>query len=390
MARSTERRAQRSAAIRVQSTPPTLEAFDPRKLLLDPQNPRLPPIERGKTQERIIEMMIERFSVAEIADSICSAGFQPIDPFLGYRDGSKAIVLEGNRRLATIKLFLQPELTPPRHMRTWDEYRSRLSAESRQSMESIQVLMYGSRVQADVLAYIGYRHVNGVMSWDAEEKAAYIAQLIEDPAVGWSYQDIAQKLGSKPSYIEKLYIAHRLVEQARENEVPGAKQMRASFGVLTRGLQSPGVAAFLGLTFPKNPSESRTPATKPARDLQDFVRWTFGTDDDKPVLEDSRDLTRWGQILGSEDAVRYLRSTKDPRFDRAYGKSGGLKEGLMDSLMAAADRLEEAVPLVRQHRADDQIQRAVERCTDYMVQVLAQFPEIAQRQGVQLQDAAVT
>ena len=250
--------------------------------------------------------------------------------------------------------------------------------------------MYRSRDEADVLAYIGYRHVNGVMSWDAEEKAAYIAHLIEDPAVGWSYQDIARKLGSKPSYIEKLYVAHRLVEQALEENVPGAKQMRASFGVLTRGLQSPGVTSFLGLTFPKDPSKSRNPATKSARDLQDFVRWTFGTDEEKPVLEDSRDLTRWGQILGSQDAVRYLRGTKDPRFDRAYGKSGGLKEGLVDSLMAAADRLEEAVPLVRQHRSDEQIQRAVERCTDFMVQVLAHFPEIRQRQGVDLQDAATT
>ncbi len=331
MPKSTENRAQRSVPTRAQSKPPTIEAFNPRELFLDPENPRLPPSERGKSQERIVEMMIERFSISEIAESICSAGFQPIDPFLGYKEGNKAIILEGNRRLATIKLLLQPELTPARHMRTWDEYRSRLSNESRTAMQEIRVLMYGSRIQADVLAYIGYRHVNGVMSWDAEEKAAYIANLIEDPKVGWSYQDIAQKLGSKPAYIEKLYVAHRLVEQAREDDVPGAKQMRANFGVLTRGLQSPGVAAFLGLSFPKDPTKSRTPATKPARDLQDFVRWTFGTDDEKPVLEDSRDLTRWGQILGSEDAVRYLRSTTDPRFDRAYGKSGGLKEGLMDS-----------------------------------------------------------
>lgn len=388
MAKSTRNQSRRSAAVAVQSA--SIEELDPRKLQLDPQNPRLPPVDRGNTQERIIEMMIERFSVSEIAESICSAGFQPIDPFLGYRDGNKEIILEGNRRLATIKLLLQPELTPPRHIRTWQDYRKRLGAESKAAMEKIQVRMYSSRVQGDVLAYIGYRHVNGVMSWDAEEKAAYIAQLIENPEVSWSYQDIAQKLGSKASYVEKLYIAHRLVEQAREQEVPGAKQMRQSFGVLTRGLQSPGVAAFLGLSFPKDPEKSRNPATNPNRDLQDFVRWTFGTDDERPVLEDSRDLTRWGQILGSQDAVRYLRSTSDPRFDRAYGKSGGIKEGLLDSLMAAADRLEEAVPLVRQHRSDDQIKRAVERCTDYMVQVLSQFPEIAQRQGVRLEDSAFT
>jgi hypothetical protein len=368
--------------------PPTSEHLSPKDLLLDPQNPRLPPSERGKTQERIIELMIERFSISEIAESICSAGFQPIDPFLGFREKAKPYILEGNRRLATMKLLLIPELTPPRHARTWDEYRTRLSEESRKAMQLITVLMYRSRLQADVLAYIGYRHVNGVMSWDAEEKAAYIAQLVENPEVGWSYKEIAQKLGSKPAYIEKLYVAHRLVEQAREDHVPGAPEMRANFGVLTRGLQSPGVVKFLGVTFPGDPEKSRRPATTPPRDLQDFVRWTFGTEDEKPILEDSRDLTRWGQILESQDAVRYLRGTKDPRFERAYGKSGGIKEGLVDSLLAAADRLEEAVPLVRQHRADEQVQRAVERCADYMAQVLAHFPDIALRQGIHINNAA--
>jgi hypothetical protein len=388
MASSKAKRVHRSSSS--SEHPPVIEIFRPQDLRLDPQNPRLPPGERGKNEARIIELMIERFSISEIAESICSAGFHPIDPFLGCRVGRDAIVLEGNRRLATIKLLLEPDLTPKRHMKAWDDFRARLSEDSRAAMRSINVLMYGSRTQADVLAYIGYRHVNGVMSWDAEEKAAYIAQLVENPDVKWSYQDIAQKLGSKTAYIEKLYVAHRLVEQALESELPGAKQMRASFGVLTRALQSPGITGFLRVTFPKNPKESHTPAKGEKRDLEDFVRWTFGTEDERPVLEDSRDLTRWGQILGSADAVRYLRSTKDPRFDRAYSKSGGLKEGLVDSLMAAADRLEEAVPLVRQHRNDEQIQRAVERCTDYMVQVLSHFSDIARRQGVTIEDSAVT
>jgi hypothetical protein len=382
----TSTKAQRSPK-GVPDLPPKTVDADPRKLLLDPLNPRLPPGEKNKSQERIIELMIERFAIDEIAESICSAGFLPLDPFVGYRQGNDILILEGNRRLATIKLLLQPELVPKRHVRTWDDFRARLSDASRRSMESIQVLVFADRRQADVLAYIGYRHVNGVMSWDAEEKAAYIAQLVEDPAIKWSYSEIAQKLGSKPAYVEKLYVAHRLVEQAREANVPGAAEMRTNFGVLTRGLQSPGVVKFLGITFPHDPAKSRKPATSPARDLEDFVRWTFGTDEVKPVLEDSRDLTKWGQILGAQESVRYLRSTSDPRFDRAYAKSGGLKEGLVDALLAAADRLEEAVPLIRQHRGEEDVQRAVERCADFLVQILGHFPEIAQRQGVQLQDA---
>ncbi len=364
--------------------------FDPLGLLLDSSNPRLPPGDRGKGQEHLIEVMLERFAIDEIAESICSAGFLPLDPFIGHSEGAETRILEGNRRLATIKLLLQADLTPPRYSKTWDAYRKRVSQDSIKKMQKIPVSVYGDRRDANVLAYVGYRHVNGVLSWEAEEKAAFIAQLLEDKSIRWSYSDIASKIGSKPAYVEKLYVAHRLAEQAKDRDVPGASDMRSSFGVLTRALQSPGVQRFLGIEFPHDPKKSRRPFKKPKRDLEDFVRWTFGTKDAKPVLEDSRDLTRWGQILDSKDAVRYLRTAKDPRFDRAYAKSGGLKEGLVDALMGASDRLQESVPLVRGHKQDDDVRSSVEKCTDYLVQILRHFPEIAKRQGLELHDASAS
>jgi hypothetical protein len=157
------------------------------------------------------------------------------------------------------------------------------------------------------------------------------------------------------------------------------------FGVLTRSLQSPGVTRFLGVGFPRDPEKSLEPSTKPNRNLEDFVRWTFGIGEDvKPVLEDSRDLTKWGQILDSDDAIRYLRTARDPRFERAFSKSGGLREGLVDSLMTAADYLAESVPLIKQHKELEDVQSAVERCTDYLSQILVHLPEIAKKQGLEL------
>ena len=158
-----------------------------------------------------------------------------------------------------------------------------------------------------------------------------------------------------------------------------------------RALQSPGVTKFLGVDFPRDPKKSLRPATKPNRNLEDFVRWTFGVDDEqKPVLEDSRDLTKWGQILESDDAVRYLRSNKVPRFDRAFSKSGGLREGLVDSLLTAADYLSEAVPLIKQHKELEDVKSAVERCADYLSQILSHLPEVAKRQGLEVKGAAAS
>jgi hypothetical protein len=367
-------------------TLPTPQQLAPEQLLLDPFNPRLPPARKGKGQESIIEVMLDDFAIDELAESICSAGFLALDPFIGYREGNKVFVLEGNRRLATIKLLLDAKLTPPRYSKTWDDFRSRLTPDALTRMQSIPILIYSNRHDANVLAYIGYRHVNGVLNWKPEEKASFIAQLIEDPQVRWTYSEVANKIGSKAGYVEKLYVAHRLIEQAQEDNIPGASSMRSAFGVLTRALQSPGVTRFLGITFPGSPAKSKRPATRPRREVEDFVRWTFGTEDNEAVLEDSRDLTKWGQILDSEDAIRYLRTTKDPRFDRAFSKSGGEKESIVDSLMAASDRIAEAVPLVRQHRKEEDVIRAVARCADFIAQILAYFPNVAEEQGLRLTD----
>ncbi|MEY2508623.1 MAG: hypothetical protein QOH01_2952 [Verrucomicrobiota bacterium] len=370
---------------RVAQAAESVSNLSPLELELDPFNPRLPPTSKGKGQRQIVEVMLDRFAINEIAESICTAGFVPLDPFIGYRADSKVIMLEGNRRLATLQLLLDPTLTPDRYKNAWADFRRRLNENTREAIKRISVLVYPTRKSPEVLAYIGYRHASGIMGWDAEEKAAFIAQLVEDNK--WSYEEIANTIGSKAAYVEKLYVAHRLIEQAKQDGVAGADVMRNSFGVLTRAMQSPGVTRFLGVRFPRDPRKSHKPATAPKRDVEDFVRWTFGTTDVKPVLEDSRDLTKWGQILSSAESVRYLRSADDPRFDRAYSRSGGLIQGLVDALLAAADRLSEAVPLVRQHRESPDVKTAVARCADYMAQVLTYFPEEAEAQGLKLNDA---
>lgn len=353
-------------------------------LLLDEQNPRLHPDERGVSQKELIEIMLERFAIDEIAESICSAGFLSLDPFVGYKTAKGLVVLEGNRRLATLQLLLDAKLCPIRFQGRWDKLRKRVPAGTRSAIKEITVQVAADRAHADVLSYIGFRHVNGVLEWGAEEKAAYIAMLVERHK--WSYKKIADNIGSKRHFVEKLYVGHRLVEQAKTEDVPGFDRMRKQFGVLDRAMQSPKIRGFLGVTFPGDPRKSRKPSRKPKRNLEDFARWTFGTDVHKKVLEDSRDLTKWGTVLASPDAIRYLRTAADPRFDRAYAKSGGLKEGLVDGLMGAADRLEEAIPLIRRHKSDRDVQRAVTRCADYFVQILRYFPSIQNDQGIRVQD----
>lgn len=358
--------------------------LNPLDLELDPQNPRLTREEEGRSQEELLRIMIERFEADLLAKSIIASGYLHIDPLIGYQHNSTVTILEGNRRVAAIKLLLKPELAPEKHQSKWQKLSEQLPKNYRDELSTIPVDVYNDRNDIDLKAYIGFRHVTGVLQWPPLEKAGFIAQMVER---GLTYEEIARRLGSYATHVERHYAAYRLVRQAADEEIPGTESMENLFGVLLRALQTPDVAKFLGISYPHNPKQSAKPVpNKNLENLRYFVEWTFGTKDKGRVLKDSRDLTKWGQILQSPAAVRYLKNTPQPEFDRAWLKSGGQKESLVESLYTASDRLEESVPLVSDHKQEKEVEEAVRQCTRFFTQILRYFPQIRQEYKVELKD----
>lgn len=365
---------------------PEQKSFDPLKELeLDPYNPRLRSEEEGKDQETLLEIMIRRFKIEELADSIISAGYLPFDPLIGYAHNGKVRILEGNRRLAAIKLLLEPDLAPEKQQTKWQSLSDKLSLKQRESLRSLEVIVYPDRSDASVTAYVGFRHVTGVLQWPAFEKASFIDRMINE---GMTYDAIAERVGSSAAHVERHYVAYRLVRQAADQDVPGQEKMEDSFGVLLRALQAGGVSAFLGVTYPHDWTQSERPVPdEHIQSLTEFVQWTFGTDDRTRVLPDSRKLTEWGKILQSTEALRYLRLTDKPDFERAWAKSGGQAEALVDAIWTAAYRLEESVPLIPVHREDTDVQEAVRQCALFFMQIVQQFPDIAEQYKIGSKDA---
>lgn len=354
--------------------------LSPLDLQLDPYNPRLSADEEGSSQEELIAIIIERFKIDELAESIISAGYLPFDPLIGCIENGKVIILEGNRRIATLKLLLNPDLAPEKHRKRWKSLSNELPKATRTSIQSVSVQVYPDRHSPELEAYIGFRHVTGVLQWPALEKASFISRLIEE---GWSYREIAERLGSYPKTVEKHYVGFRIVEQAKELQVPGADHLAGAFGVLMRALQSPGIQSFLGITYPGDPGLSRAPIpNEQLSNFRDFLEWTFGTEEKNRLLRDSRQLTQWGKILSSEEAVAYLRRSGSPSFERAWFKSGGEGDSLLNSLLQAADNLEESIPLIPFHKDDKAVRSTVERCALFILNILRDFPELKKRHGI--------
>lgn len=328
---------------------PSNKKLPTRDLLLDCDNPRFSALERGQDQQAALRILVERFKLEELAKSILSSGFLTFDPLVGYRSGpapdSAVVVREGNRRLATLKLLLDPEHAPEPYRESWREFAQQTTPELRRQIESISVLVFDDKEHSDLSAYVGFRHVTGVLKWPAFEKAAFIAALVDSRR--WTFADVARRLGSYPKHVERYYVAYQVVRQAHDAGMEGAGQMEGRFGVLLRALNSPGVNNLLDLAYPGEPQKK--PVKADEESYARFVRWTFGTDDAEPVVRDSRQLSKWGQILESPEALRYLKNADDPSFDRAWLKCGGQADSIEDSLYTAADRMEEVVALVSEH-----------------------------------------
>lgn len=79
------------------------------RLLLDTDNPRHEPVESQR--EAIFALIAsERHKLVVLASDIKDHGLSPIDRLLVVKDGRNYVVVEGNRRLAALRLLANPSL----------------------------------------------------------------------------------------------------------------------------------------------------------------------------------------------------------------------------------------------------------------------------------------
>jgi hypothetical protein len=85
----------------------------PNALLLDAENPRIPPTAAPLSQRHLIGELVAHDRVYELAREIAHGGFDPVESLVGFEDDDgKTIIVEGNRRLAALKLLIDPNLAP--------------------------------------------------------------------------------------------------------------------------------------------------------------------------------------------------------------------------------------------------------------------------------------
>jgi hypothetical protein len=326
-------------------------------LLLDPENPRLAEDGKALTDDQLVTKLYTEEALDELATSFANNGYFWEEPLVVVPHESiqgKFVVVEGNRRLATLKLLLSPTLRSDVSVTDFPD----ISAERRQELMSVPTVDYSSR--SDVIPYLGFRHITGAKKWEPYAKARYISHLIRD---GKSIVEIERAIGDSGQTTKKLYQAFVVFEQIKNDLEEDVHQIKERFSLLEVMLGQQDIKKHIGI-----PRRLPTSAVERVVDddhlelLRETVHWVFGSrkGDRLPVIADSREISRLlAPVIANEQSLAHLRETRDLR--AAFERTGGERDYLHKQLAAARRSAERALALSPHFAGDVGLVGEVER-----------------------------
>lgn len=341
------------------------------RLHLDELNPRLPQAVQGKSENEILRVLYEEFGLEEIAISMCQNGYFDEEPlvvipcgmpkedineqqYMAFiqKENTDFIVVEGNRRLATIKILLGRNLQRTLGIRSWPE----LKEEIRNDISILPVIVYPNH--DEVVPYLGVRHITGIKKWGAYAKARYIISMMER---GLSIEDIEQRTGDNKASGRKYAICYNMLEQAREELDYDIQKATEDFSFLILSIGQVAIRSYLGLPKLKEISLKEPIRTDKLYEFKNVLSWLFGEGKDvRPAIKESRDITTYlSTVVASPEAVSYLEKTRS--LQDSYDLTGGEETMLKKTLSAANIKLEKSLGIIHRHKTPD-IKAEAQKC----------------------------
>lgn len=314
-------------------------------LLFDFENPRLTMGDDTKTDTDMVRVLWHNMSVDEIVDSIAANGFFREEPLIAIpKDPSKTdpetdkfIVVEGNRRLAAVRLLLNANLQqevgakeiPP------------LDQKLRSDLQKLPVGVYHRR--EDVWAYLGFRHINGPKPWDALGKAKFVAGVHEGQ--GLDLNAIARQIGDRNVTVKRLYRGYTLLRQAEKQagfDRDDANAYRFFFSHLYTAADQTEFQKLLGIEPESSLKRDPVPKRK-LKQLGELMLWIYGSraKDKEPLVQSQYpDLNTLREVVKSPEGISALRAGYG--LERAHEISVGDPQRFREAMVRARENLVQA------------------------------------------------
>ena len=303
-------------------------------LHFDYQNPRLAEygIAKSTPEDEVLKILWDAMDVRELVQSISASGFFPQEALIIAEEEGRKIVIEGNRRLAAVKVLLAGDRNGERGWAIPE-----LSEEAREALQTLPTI---SSTREEAWRFLGFKHVNGPAKWSSYAKAAYIATVHK--TFGVPLSDIANQIGDRHNTVQRLYRGLMVLEQAERAGVYNRENIfrnRLAFSHLYTGLDYEGIGGFLNVSPKEKETDSPVPKNK-LKELGELLVWLYGNRAEavSPVVETQNpDLRRLNAVVANREAVAALRAGED--LAKAYEISRPATSVFEEALLAAKREL---------------------------------------------------
>ncbi len=325
-------------------------------LLLDPENPRIS-IEPAASQLEILKLFFTNEALEELALSLVRNGYFHAEPVVvvSVSEGQNLFtVVEGNRRVATVKILLDANLRRQLGATDWPHD----SKERLTELRSIPTVRYETRDA--VVPYLGLRHITGIKTWDTFAKARYVSRLIE---AGHSIAEVEEVIGDSAGTVKKLYQAFVTYRQITSDLQMEGKPVETNFSFLEVTLAQQAIKQYLGIgrVLPTHPIQEVVPNNK-LENLREVVSWVFGDPQEgcERVITDSREIGRvLAPVVADTEALAYLQAHRD--LHGAYEYSGGEQQSLLRQFQAARRAVQRVLEILPLDANDPEVKAERER-----------------------------
>lgn len=324
------------------------EFIHPSELSLDLKNPRMPDA-HFDDDGQAIAYLADHADVSELVQSIATSGWYDYEPLIVLEDSK--VVIEGNRRLAALRLIADPVLATSLGVAIPEP----LHANS----EPVEVRVRLVKHRRDARDFIGFKHINGAFKWDSLAKARYAADWLDD---GGDIAQVSQRLGDNHNTISRLVNGWKVLQQAEENGFDREQISRRSFAFshLYTALSRPATRDFLEL--PDVAEGLLTEKPVPSRSIPHLLKltsWLYGQDGEPAVIgSQNPDLGHLVQVLGNKSALATLDATRN--LDRAWDIAEDKTAKFSVLVYKLVQDIEEALRLSGSYDGDPELAAATE------------------------------
>lgn len=319
-------------------------------LLLDDTNPRFGLHDRGASQEQILDLIVEKFGVNDVLSSIAVNGYFDAEPVVCRRmpDSRKAVVVEGNRRLAACLIITGDERASNQARRSanfsklWNDH-------GRRPLDPVPTITFAAgekEQETAILSYLGVRHIASAQPWDSYAKAAWVARVVQDNSL--DVRDVSKMIGDQHRTVNRMlegyYLVQQLTKTGHFNQQDSIRRGRGSvtdypFSWVYTVLGYRTVREFLDLG---DGDASPDPISECNIDKASLLlRSIFGdrSRGRNAAIDDSRQLGSFSSVFADRRKIRLLEQGKEltdieylaqPIDERLSGGLGDVRDTLRD------------------------------------------------------------